>query len=220
MSDPKENSNKSHELGINPKIKFLKKNARKRSSLENLENDTRINDLNELINIERVEDDILNEKKNIIHLKGKYQRYWLDRAKNVIHKEILIIQPNGKAIIRANKNIYSGEARYVLNSLLQINIDSLNEFEDIALTLLAYVGRHDFQDITCLHTYSLSASLDNTPICTYEILVPITSNAEIAIPQLIEVDSTEFVKMKFRFPELYPILSKVNCTPPPKVEWH
>ncbi len=220
MSHINQNPNESHEIANNPKIKLLKKNAKKRSLLENLEQDSLFNDLDELMTSGRVEEDILIENKNILHLKGKYERYWLDKSKHTIHKEILVIFPTGKVIIKAIKNIYFGEARYILNSLLQINIDSLNEEEDMALTILTFVGRHDFNDINCLHAFSLSASFDNTPISSYEILVPITSKDGKAIPQIFEVESTEFVKLKFRYPELYNCLNKVNFSPPPKVDWH
>lgn len=220
MSNIREKFSKSDQIGKNPKIKLLKKNAKQRSSLENLEQDSLIHELDELIRGGPGDEDLLTENKNITHLKGKYERYWLDRARNIIHKDILIIQPEGKVVIRSLKNIYFGEARYVLNSLLQIHIESLNEEQDMALTLLSFVGRHEFSDITCLHAYSLSASSDNTPQCHYEIMIPIAHPELLTLPQSFEVDSKEFVKLKFRYPELYTLLSRVNFTPPAKVDWH
>lgn len=219
MSDSKEKNGESSEIKNNPKIKLLKKNARKRSLLENLESDYSVQDLDELLKNEVVDEEILIEDKNLLHLKGKYERFWLDRPKNIIHKEIVVIQPNGKVIIKAPKSIYNGVARYLLNSLLQINIDTLNDEHDIALTILAYVGRHEFHDISCLHSYSLSASFDNSPVVNYEILVPITHSDTLNVPQIIGIDSTEFSKLKFRYPELYNCLKRVNAVPPSKVEW-
>jgi hypothetical protein len=202
----------------NPQIKLLKKNARQRSLLENLEDES-FHDLDELMGSAAQEDHILDENKDIRHLKGKFERFRLDRSKRLIYKDILVIQPNGKVIIRSSRNMYFGEARYLLNSMLQINVSTLNEEQEIPLTLLSYVGRYEFQEISCLHTLCLTASPDNQPVSHYELLVPILNNDLYIVPQMIDVDSLEFMKLRHRYPELYNNLLRPLTSLPSKVEW-
>ncbi|MBU1821497.1 MAG: hypothetical protein KKG00_08305 [Bacteroidetes bacterium] len=206
-------------LKTNSKIKLLKKNARKRSLLENLESESAFQDLDELLGSVAQEEHILEEDKDIQHLKGKYEHYWLDRKKNLIYKEILVIQPNGKVILRAMKNMYFGEARFLLNSMLQINMQSLNEEVPIPFTLLAYVGRHQIDAISCLHALCLQADLDNAPVSSYNLLVPIPKSVNYSLAQVIDVDSIEFVKLKHRYPELYNCLLRRMPHIPTKVDW-
>lgn len=219
MSDSPKNHVEVSDIKINPKIKLLKKNARKRSLLENLESESTFKDLDELLGSTAQEEHILEENKEILHLKGKYEHYWLDRKKNLIHKEILVIQPNGKVILRAMKNMYFGEARFVLNSMLQINMQSLNEELQVPLTLLAYVGRHEIDDIACLHALCLQADPDNAPVCSYNLLVPIPKTTTYSIAQVIDVDSIEFVKLRHRYPELYNCLLRRAPAYPTKIDW-
>lgn len=218
MSDFTKYSHDSPGIRNNPKIKLLKKNARQRSLLENLEAEA-FHDLDELMGSAIMEDHILEENKDIRHLRGKYERFWLDKSKSIIHKDIVVIQPNGKAIIRASKNMYFGEARYLLNSMLQLNVTTLNEEQEIPLTLLMYVGRYEFHEIACLHALCLTSSQDNQPVCNYEILVPLTKNDIMTVPQVIDVDSLEFVKLKQRYPEIYNCLLRRLTSVPSKVEW-
>jgi hypothetical protein len=219
MNDSSKYSGDKSEIKINPKIKLLKKNARKRSLLENLESESTFQDLDELLGSVSQEEHILDEDKEIQHLKGKYEHYWLDRKKNVIHKEIVVIQPTGKVVLRAMKNMYFGTARFLLNSMLQINMQTLNEETPVPFTLLAYVGRHDLEDISCLHALCLQADPDNAPVCSYNLLVPIPKTTTHSVAQIIDVDSIEFVKLKHRYPELYNCLLRRAPSQATKVDW-
>ncbi|TDB64615.1 hypothetical protein [Arundinibacter roseus] len=218
MADSTNGPKSSDKIRDNPKIKLLKKNARPRSLLENLGSDAAFQDLDRIME-KASENTLLEERKDIRHLRGKYERYWLDRAKNTIHKDILIIQPSGKVVIRSVNNIYYGDSRYLLNSLLQLNINSQNEEIEVAINLLAYVGLYDISDIKCLHVLTLLSGPDHTPMTRYEVLVPIIQNDLITIPQIIENDSLEYVKLKHRHPELLVNLERRITTPPSRVEW-
>ncbi|MPR32293.1 hypothetical protein [Salmonirosea aquatica] len=218
MPDISKKNRESPKIRNNPKIKLLKKNARQRSLLENLESDNTYQDLEEIM-AGISEDTLLTEDKSVYHLKGKYERYWLDRTKNILHKDILIIQPNGNVVIRSPRNIYHGEAYYFLNSQLQLDIYLQNDELRIGLTLLGYVGRHDIKDIRCIHVLSLSSDPDLNPVVNYEILVPALQLDVITLPQLIEVDSLEFMKLTHRYPELYPGLQRRHTSAPARVDW-
>lgn len=218
MSDISRNPHESPKIRNNPQIKLLKKNSRKRSLLENLESDSTYQDLEEILS-GVVTDNLLNEDKSISHLKGKYERFWLDRTKNVIHKDILLIQANGSVVIRSVKNIYYGEGCYFLNSQLQLDIYSQNEELRIGLTMLGYVGRHEISDIRCVHILSLSSDSDLSPMVNYEILIPVLQSDVVTLPQIIEIDSMEFMKITHRYPELLNSLKRRHTSAPARVDW-
>lgn len=218
MSDISKNPYESPKIRNNPQIKLLKKNARKRSLLENLESDSTYQDLDEILS-SVVEENLLNEDRSVSHLKGKYERFWFDRTRNVINKDILLIQANGSVVIRSAKNMYYGEAHYFLNSQLQLDISSQNDELRIGLTMLGYVGRHEINDIRCLHILSLSSDADLCPVVNYEILVPVLQADILTLPQIIEVDSLEFMKLTHRYPELYPGLQRRHTSAPARVDW-
>ena len=218
MQDISKTSQESPKIRNNPKIKLLKKNARQRSLLENLESDSTYQNLDEII-AGIGEDTLLNEDKSVYHLKGKYERFWLDRTKNVLHKDILIIQADGNVVVRSTKNIYYGEAHYFLNSQLQLDIFSQNDELRIGLTMLAYVGRHDISDIRCIHALSLSSDSDLNPVVNYEIIVPLLKHDASTLPQIIAVDSLEFMKLTHRYPKLYPGLQRRHTSAPARVDW-
>jgi hypothetical protein len=205
-------------IGNHPKIKLLKKNARQRSPIINLESQTSFQDLDKIMG-SVVDNILLNENHALRHLRGKYERFTLNKGRNLIHKDILVIQPNGKIVLRTTKSIFHGEARYILNALLQINIENQNNELPIALTMLAYVGRYEIQDIKCLHTLTMTSAADHSPVSNYEILVPVVDNNAVTVPLNVEIDSLDFVKLKHRYPELYPcLLRRLNSTPS-KVDW-
>jgi hypothetical protein len=218
MLNDSRNQHEATKIRNHPKIKLLKKNARKRSLLENLESDTTYQDLDEIMS-GIVEENLLSEDRSISHLKGKYERFWFEQTKNVIHKDILLIQSNGGVVIRSVKNIYYGEASYLLNSQLQLDIYSQNEELRIGLMMLAYVGRHEISTIRCVHALSLSSDANLNPVVHYEILVPVLQADVIALPQIIEIDSLEFMKLTHRYPELYPSLQRRHTSAPTKVDW-
>lgn len=218
MPDTSKNPHESPNIRNNPQIKLLKKNARKRSLLENLESDSTYQDLDEILS-GVVENSLMNEDRSVGHLKGKYERFWFDRTRNVIHKDVLIIQANGSVVIRSAKNIYYGEAYYFLNSQLQLDIYSQNDELRIGLTMLGYVGRHEINDIRCVHILSLSSDADLSPVANYEILVPVLQIDTLTLPQIIEIDSLEFMKLTHRYPELYPGLQRRHTSAPARVDW-
>lgn len=207
-----------NKIGNDPKIKLLKKNARQRSPLNNLESQNSFQDLDKIMG-SVVDNILLNENHALRHLRGKYERFTLDKGRNLIHKDILVIQPNGKVVLRTTKSIFQGEARYILNTLLQINIEKQNNELPIALTMLAYVGRYEIQDIRCLHALTITSAPDHSPISNYEILVPVIDNNAVTVPLNVEVDSLDFVKLKHRYPELYPCLLRKLSSTPSKVDW-
>lgn len=207
-----------NKIGSDPKIKLLKKNARQRSPLHNLESQTSFQDLDKIMG-SVVEDILVNENHILRHLRGKYERFTLDKGRNLIHKDILVVQPNGKVVLRTTKSTLYGEARYILNTLLQINFETENNELPIAMTMLAYVGRYEFQDIKCLHTLSITSAPDHSPVSNYEILVPVIDNNAVTVPLNVEVDSLDFVKLKHRYPELYPCLLRRVHSTPSKVDW-
>ena len=218
MPDISKNSHESPNIRNNPQIKLLKKNARKRSLLENLESDSTYQDLDEILS-GVVDDSLPSENRSVGHLQGKYERFWFDRTRNVIHKDILIVQANGRVVIRSAKNMYYGEAYYILNSQLQFDIYSQNDELRIGLTMLGYVGRHEITDIRCVHILSLSSDADLSPVVNYEILVPVLQFETLMLPQIIEVDSLEFMKLAHRYPELYPSLQRRHTSAPARVDW-
>ncbi len=164
-------------------------------------------------------DTLLDANARINHLQGKYERFWLERSRNLIHKDILLIRPNGSVVIKSLKRIFHGEAHYLLNSLLQLNISTQNDELPIALTLLAYVGRHEIEDIECLHTLSLSSGPDFGPTVDSEILIPVLGHDGLLLPQVIEKDSLEFLKLTHHYPELYSALQRKITSAPAKVIW-
>ncbi|HEV7350433.1 hypothetical protein [Telluribacter sp.] len=206
-------------IGDNPKIKLLKKNARQRSLLENLETDvSSYGDIHDLIDSESF-DYSIEEKKDIRHLKGKYERYRLDATKNVVYKDILTIQPDGKVIIRSLKNIYSGVANYLLNATLHISINMQNEVTPIAMNMLMFVGRNDKEDIQCMHALCLTTNADNQAAVQHELLIPILKQETTTLPQRIVVDSLDFYKLNYRLPELMRSLQQRTVSVPTKVDW-
>jgi hypothetical protein len=206
-------------IGDNPKIKLLKKKARQRSLLENLENELATGvELDDLIDGETF-DYALEDKKDIRHLKGKYERYRLHPSRNFLFKDILTIQPDGKVVIRAFKNIYTGVASYVLNTTLQINVSMQNEDTPFPLNLLMFVGRNDKEDIQCLYAICLTTNADNQPSVHYELLVPIPKQETTALPQRIVVDSLEFFKLTHKYPNLMKYLQQRELTIPNRVVW-
>ena len=218
MPESTNNSLRPQKISSNPKIKLLKKNARKRSSLENFETNSSYGDLEEIMNSVTV-DTLLDTDAKINHLQGRYERFWLEYSKKIIHKDILLIRPNGSVIIKSLKRIYHGEAHYLLNSLLQINITTLNDELPIALTVLAYIGRHEIENIECLHALSLSSGPDFSPTISTEVLVPVLEHDGLILPQVIEAESLEFLKLTHRYPELYPTLQRKITSAPAKVIW-
>ena len=218
MTESTENPREPRKIRNNPKIKLLKKNARQRSLLENFETEPPYDDLEEIMESVPM-DTLLDANATISHLQGKYERFWLERSRNIIHKDILLIRPNGKVVIKSLKKIFQGEAHYLLNSLLQLNITTQNDELPIALTLLAYVGRHEIEDIECLHALSLSSGPDLGPTVDSEILVPILEHDGLLLPQMIEKDSLEFLKLTHHYPELYSTLQRKITSAPAKVIW-
>ena len=218
MTESTDHSIEPKKIRNNPKIKLLKKNARQRSLLENFETESSYDDLEEIMESATV-DTLLDADARINHLQGRYERFWLERSRNVIHKDILLIRPNGNVIIKSLKKIFHGEAHYLLNSLLQLNISIQNDELPIAMTLLAYVGRHEIEDIECLHVLSLSSGPDFGPTVDSEILVPVLEHDGLLLPQVIENESLEFLKLTHRYPELYHILQRKITSAPAKVIW-
>ena len=218
MPESTQNSLGPKKIRNNPKIKLLKKNARQRSLLENFETESPYDDLEEIMGSVTV-DTLLDADATINHLQGKYERFWLEPSRGIIHKDILLIRPNGQVVIKSLKKIYHGEAKYLLNSLLQLNISTQNDDLRIAMTLLAFVGRHEREDIECLRALSLSSGPDLGPAINSEILVPILEHDGLILPQAIEYESLEFLKLTHRYPELYPALQKKITSAPAKVIW-
>ncbi len=218
MSESTNNPIGPKRIGNDPQIKLLKKNARQRSLLENFEAESTFDDLEKIMGSVTA-DTLLDADPKIDHLQGKYERFWLDRNRHVVHKDILLIRPNGKVVIKSLKKIYHGEAHYLLNSLLQITITTQNDELPIALTLLAYVGRHEMEDIECLHALSLSSGPDFGPTVENEILIPVVDHDGLLLPQMIENESLEFLKLTHRYPELYPTLQRKITSAPAKVIW-
>lgn len=208
-----------NKIDFNPKIKQLKKKARKRSLLETFENELpTFVDIHDLIEGEAI-DYSIEEKRDIRHLKGKYERYWLDTSKNVIYKDVLNIQPDGKVTIRSVKNIYAGMASYLLNTTLQISINMLNEDIPIAMNMMMFVGRNDKEDIECMHALCLTTNADNQASVHHEILVPVLKQETTTLPQRVVVDSLDYFKLNYRYPELMRNLQQRTATAPSRVTW-
>ncbi|GAB3171405.1 hypothetical protein [Telluribacter humicola] len=208
-----------NKIDFNPKIKQLKKKARKRSLLETFETELpTFVDIDELIDGAAI-DYSVEEKKDIRHLKGKYERYWLDSTKNVVYKDVVNIQPDGKVVIRSFKNLYSGIATYILNTTLQINITMQNEDTPIAMNMIMFVGRNEKEDIECLHALCLSTNADNQASVQHEILIPVLKQETTTLPQRIVVDSLEFFKLNYRLPELMRNLQQRAMSAPSRVKW-
>lgn len=108
-------------------------------------------------------------------------------------------------LIAAESTRHGGVSPAPFDSL---NLSVHNDELPIAMPLLAYVGRHEIEDIECLHALSLSSGADFGPTVENEILVPVMGHGGLLLPQMIEKDSLEFMKLTHRYPELYSTLQK------------
>ncbi|MFN8355879.1 MAG: hypothetical protein U0Y10_15590 [Spirosomataceae bacterium] len=160
---------------------------------------------------------LLDEEPNIRRLSGRFERYYYDEFRKTIVKEIVIIHNDGRVTIRAVSGIYRGISAYFMNALLTINLFSMNDDHVLCSQILAYVGRHAFDDIEVLYAITNTINDDNVPIARQEMLVPCQENA--ALPEVIRPDTLAFFKLEKRYPLLMRFIQNRVIKSPAKVTW-
>jgi len=157
-------------------------------------------------------DDILTIK----HLVGKYERYYCDsNTKNII-RDIITIKPDGRVIVRSPKGLFSGIGEYTLNSVLNIQISTFNDFP-FREQISCYVGRYEHGQISCLYCLTLSANANNIPYCRYEVLIPVFDG--LSAPEIFVPETLNFFKLEKKYPELWKYIVLRTMQSLNRVEW-
>ncbi len=78
---------------------------------------------------------------------------------------------------------------------------------------------HEIVDIECPHAISLLSDPDFDPTVDSEILVRVLEHDGLLLPQVIEKDSLEFLKLTHHYPELYHTLQRKITSASAKVIW-
>ncbi|MCU0341140.1 MAG: hypothetical protein MUE30_14770 [Spirosomaceae bacterium] len=159
----------------------------------------------------------IGDDRNIRHLSGKYERYYLDEPRKLIHKELLNIHTDGRVIVRAHGGIQKGMAVYFVNATLAINLMSLNEDELFCSQLLGYVGRFAYNDIECITVLCTTIDENNIPVARRELLVPADTFG--ALPEKIQIESQAFFKLNYKYPHLAKVLQTRPLHATARVTW-
>lgn len=159
----------------------------------------------------------VGEERNIRHLSGKYERYYLDETRKLLHKELLNIHTDGRVIVRSQAGIQKGMAVYFVNATLAINLMSINEDELFCSQLLGYVGRYNYSDIECISALCCTVDESNIPIARREVLIPADTFG--ALPEKIQLESQAFFKLNYKYPHLLKHLQMRPMQANARVTW-
>jgi hypothetical protein len=153
----------------------------------------------------------------IRHLSGKYERYYLDEPRKIIHKELININADGRVIVRSPRGIQKGMAVYFVSATLAINLVSFNDDETFHSQLLGYVGRYHYSDIECIVALCTTIDENNVPVARREILIPADTFG--VLPEKIQLESQAFFKLNHKYPHLYKLLQTRAIQASARVSW-
>ncbi|MCP1382187.1 hypothetical protein [Runella salmonicolor] len=160
---------------------------------------------------------IIGQNSNVRHLCGKYERYSLCEDQKRLVKDIVTIYADGKVIVRSMEGIQKGVASYFMNSILAINLNTLNDKDAISTHLLMYVGRFEYKDIECLHAVCSTINSHNIPLSRHEVLIP-TKTLGI-LSEIIQIESQAFYKLNYKYPQLLKSLQARPLLTSNRISW-
>lgn len=160
---------------------------------------------------------IIGQNSNVRHLCGKYERYSLSEDQKRIIKDIVTIYADGKVIVRSMEGIQKGVASYFMNSILAVNLNTLNDKDAIGTQLLMYVGRFEYKDIECLHAVCSTINSHNIPLARHEVLIP--TNTLGILSEIIQIESQAFYKLNYKYPQLLKSLQARQLHTSNRISW-
>ncbi|WP_428660922.1 hypothetical protein [Runella sp.] len=160
---------------------------------------------------------IIGQNSNVRHLCGKYERYSFYEDQKRIIKEIVNVYADGKVVVRSMAGIQKGVATYFMNSILAINLNTLNDKEEICTQLLMYVGRFEYKDIECLYAVCSTINAHNIPLARHEVLIP--TNTFGVLSESIQLDSQAFYKLNYKYPHLLKALQARQLHTSNRISW-
>jgi hypothetical protein len=153
----------------------------------------------------------------LAHLAGKFERYRINDEKTLVFKDIITLSANGSTLLETITDSYHGQATYLNNAVLQINIMAQNANSCVSVNMMMFVGENDRKNLRCLHAISLVPKCGRQPTAHFEVVIPVLTGAYG--PECIRVDSRDYFTLKYRFPELIQALHQRPLSVPDRVDW-
>jgi hypothetical protein len=153
----------------------------------------------------------------LAHLAGKFERYRINDEKTLVFKDVITLSANGGTLLETITDSYHGQATYLNNAVLQINIMAQTVNSSIALNMMMFVGENDRKNLRCLHAISLIPKCGRQPTAHFEVVIPVLEGGYG--PECIRVDSRDYFTLKYRYPDMIQELHQRPLSVPDRVDW-